>query len=542
MCVVLASSNTPSTSETESLHVSGDWILEEVAGIGNPGGAWSPRLGDRTSIAVDSMGMPHIAYRNLETKEINYSYKDTTGKWHTETVVRSDTGGLGVALALDLNDRPLICYQNLTMPTGMQGLSCAFSEGSGWRHETVDSTPYAGSHISLALDSFDRPHLAYYVANVADTKYAWYNGTSWNISVLRDRVVSTTDSLAMDLDQNNSPHVALLSMGGGSELGLWFYRLNGTKWDKEVVDSTHSRTIFSMALNDTDSPHLGTVRPIWNVPIHMYKDGGSWRTEYADLGADVGYGSFSLDSSGQPHFAYRERNGEDLRYAHKENGTWKNVTVDSEGRVGFLPSLAMDLDNIPHISYIDLTDNLLMYATKKKQIKARIDIDPDTLNLRSRGKWVTCYIELPAEYDPRDINASTILLNNTLRPELDPKYGFVRSEESYIVDHDGNGIYERMVKFGRQKVIDMLGQGGLAELTVVGHMNDGTQFEGSDTINVMDRPLPVQTVFSAVDGLTQFSPWQHSTSDGTLSSYLRHSQPWLEISAEFAASENRFKS
>ena len=503
--IVMASANSVYSPEIDALDDSSEWILEEVAGIGNPAGAWSPNLPDRTSIAVDSMGMPHIAYRNIETGEINYSYKDTTGKWHTETVTSADIGGTGVALALDLRDRPVICYKNHTRP--IASLSCAFSEGSGWRHVTVDPAPWTGAYVSLSIDEQNRSHVAYCVVG-GDTKYAWWNGTSWNITLLRDRVVSTTASIAMDLDQNNSPHIALLSMGG-SELGLWFYRLNGTKWDKEVVDSSHSRQIFGMALNDTDSPHLGTARPIWNVPIHMYKDGGSWRTEYADLGADVGMGSFSLDASSKPHFAYRERNGEDLRYANMENGTWKNVTVDSEGRVGYLPSMAMDLDNIPHISYIDWTDKKIMYATKKKQIEATIDIDPDTLNPLSRGRWITCYIELPGGYDPRDINASTILLMDTLSAELNPKYGFVKSEESYIVDHDGNGIYERMVKFDRQKVIALLDPGDAVTLTVTGQLNDGTGFQGSDTIRVVHGPT------ARVDNFTnRFTPQRQADSSG----------------------------
>ncbi len=488
VCIVLASSQSPILSETGSFHDASEWILEEVAGIGEPVPWWAPNYVDRTSIAIDSIDLPHIAFRNIETGEINYSYKDTTGKWHTETVVSADRGGTGVALALDLRDRPVICYKNYTGP--IPNLSCAFSEGSGWRYATVDPAPWTGAQISLTIDDQNRPHVAYCVVG-GDTKYAWWNGTSWNITVLRDRTVTETSSLSLDLDRNNSPYIALLGHGV-IEGGLWLYTLNGTEWDKEVIDPSHSRGIYSMELNETDSPHLGTARPIWNVPIHMYKDGGSWRTEYADLGAYAVHGSFSLDSSGKPHFVYEERNGVDLRYAYKENGTWKNVTVDSEGWVGFLPSLAMDLDDIPHISYIDLTDNLLMYATKKKGIKAKIDIDPDTLNLKSKGKWVTCYIELLGQYDPRDINASTILLMDTLSPELNPKYGFVKSEESYIVDHDGNGIFERMVKFDRQRVIELLSPGDIVSLNVTGTLRGGIPFEGSDTIRVIHTPIPIK--------------------------------------------------
>jgi hypothetical protein len=39
--------------------------------------------------------------------------------------------------------------------------------------------------------------------------------------------------------------------------------------------------------------------------------------------------------------------------------------------------------------------------------------------------WITAYIQLPEGYNPEDIDATTILLNGTISPVLDPKYDFV---------------------------------------------------------------------------------------------------------------------
>ncbi len=122
-------------------------------------------------------------------------------------------------------------------------------------------------------------------------------------------------------------------------------------------------------------------------------------------------------------------------------------------------------------------------------MKASVDCDPDTLNLQSRGGWITCYVELPGR-DPRDIDADTVLLNDVLSPELDSKYGFVSSESSYIVDNDADGVEERMFKFDRGDVVDLIGSPSDAvELEITGKLTDGTEFRGSDSIRAIGPPI-----------------------------------------------------
>jgi hypothetical protein len=120
-------------------------------------------------------------------------------------------------------------------------------------------------------------------------------------------------------------------------------------------------------------------------------------------------------------------------------------------------------------------------------ISADIDIDPDTLNLESKGKWITVYVEISGA-DPRDIVAESVLLNDSLAPENDAKYGFVNNESSYIMDHDGDGIEERMFKFDRSSVQAMVSPADNVTLAVTFRMADGTELSGSDTIRVIDPP------------------------------------------------------
>ena len=127
------------------------------------------------------------------------------------------------------------------------------------------------------------------------------------------------------------------------------------------------------------------------------------------------------------------------------------------------------------------TDTL---TVEVKPIPATIDCDPDTLNLKSKGQWITCYIELPAGYDVWQINGSTVLLNGAV-PAYLGKEGWAKAEsnQSNIMDHDGDGILERMVKFDRAAVQAILIPGE-AVLTLAGKVGLA-DFEGSDTIRVI---------------------------------------------------------
>jgi parallel beta-helix repeat protein len=99
-----------------------------------------------------------------------------------------------------------------------------------------------------------------------------------------------------------------------------------------------------------------------------------------------------------------------------------------------------------------------------------IDIDPDTLNLKSKGRWITCYIDLP-DYDVSEIDISSILLEDTLPAE----WG----------DIQGDTL---MVKFDRSEMEDLLSPGSY-KLKVTGELTDGMTFEGnSDEIRVIDPP------------------------------------------------------
>ena len=108
-------------------------------------------------------------------------------------------------------------------------------------------------------------------------------------------------------------------------------------------------------------------------------------------------------------------------------------------------------------------------------ITATIDFDPNTLDKKSNGNWVTVYIELPAGYNVNNIIISSIRLQGTIHAESWPYC---------IGDNDSVGIQDLMVKFKRADVINILPNGDNVQILVTGTVGT-TTFEGVDTIRVI---------------------------------------------------------
>jgi hypothetical protein len=108
-------------------------------------------------------------------------------------------------------------------------------------------------------------------------------------------------------------------------------------------------------------------------------------------------------------------------------------------------------------------------------ITAEVKISPRTLNLKSKGRWITVHIELSEGYSTADIDFSTILLDGLVTPETTK----------------GSGEGKLVVKFSRGAVIthiqDTYGITGSkfseVTLTITGEVA-GTTFESSDSIRV----------------------------------------------------------
>jgi hypothetical protein len=141
--------------------------------------------------------------------------------WDIETVPGSGPFmyGLGVSMALDRQDRPRIAYgaaEDFLEPSDL--MLASRSSAGAW---TVSAIETGGIQIfpSLALDHWDRPHVAWLDINPAETsngtvRYAVLNAGVWDIEVIDTlenvefSFFEARKSVSLVLDDNFRPHVA----------------------------------------------------------------------------------------------------------------------------------------------------------------------------------------------------------------------------------------------------------------------------------------------------------------------------------------------
>ena len=238
----------------------------------------------------------------------------------------------------------------------------------------MDSPVIFGDGSSLKLDSAGRPHISYYDQGAEGLKYAVWNGTAWQKTlVVKTGNTGTYDSLALDAD--NFPGISYYDAGSRD---LVYTAWDGTTWQKVTVDSAgdvgkHSSLILDESGNPSisyyDATHL-------TLKVASF-DGRCWKNETVDSQGMVGqYTSIALDRSGNSCISYYDSLNGDLKYAAWDSSQWQSEIVDSLGDVGKFTSLAVGADGIPHISYYDATHHDLKFASGYEPVRVNFSAVP----------------------------------------------------------------------------------------------------------------------------------------------------------------------
>lgn len=268
---------------------------------------------------------------------------------------------------------------------------------------------------------------------------------------------------------------------GGAGTPTWEIHIMNADGTNEVtvVSSTSPEAAMNPAWSPDDTKLVYTMDDgLWTVntsppyqTTHVYQT--SLPTTYAVYSPDGKYIMYASGAYGQL---------QDLYLIDIYGNFIGQLTFDT--KFGYIFDWSPDgqyiaFNSISSGNYDVWRADISIQHTPSAGIEAEVDIKPDSLNLKSQGKWITAYIELPEGYNVADINVSTIMLNGTVPAESSP---------TAIGDYDNDGVPDLMVKFNRTAVSELILSEGIkygnVTLTVSGVLNDETMFEGSDIIRV----------------------------------------------------------
>ena len=273
--------------------------------------------------------------------------------------------------------------------------------------------------------------------------------------------------------EDSPPTVQQLTADGEPTLQDWFiqngYTINVT------ADETGNETFKAGCYKMTVLAEFAAYAPLNNLSWYTV---GSDQLNYLFYGENVTDDSVYMSTNESFGFCL----GSPDEYFYTESS--RNNDSEDHALVFLNPNTSgyivawEDLWGLGDQDYQDFVFAVLEPVTVK------VCYCPRTLNLKSRGRWITAIIKLPKNYRGEDVNISSILLNGTVPADQD-HYAIVNCGDLHLL----------IVKFDRKAVIELiknsLGNTSClckythVSLTVTGRFLDGLPFKGTNCIRVI---------------------------------------------------------
>ena len=260
-------------------------------------------------LGFDTYNNPYILYRREGFGLIYASWNGST--WTSQKVDKGITG----SIALDSLGNPHIAYIAEGNSQYSRLLKYATSNGSDWNLQTLQSSNDIIGYPNLALDKNGNPHIMYEKDNYESEnippyqsssviQYAvWNNSLGWNYQT----VLSNVTFVKMALDSNDYPHFTYFGGQFPGNRTLVYASWNGSAWSSEIVTS-NADSGGDFMLDSNNQPYLDyfiSTNLGWMGDLMYAKGtGNTWNTQTIDSNTATGPGRILIDSHGNPQICY----------------------------------------------------------------------------------------------------------------------------------------------------------------------------------------------------------------------------------------------
>jgi len=324
-----------------------------------------------------------------------------------------DTVGFGSkpSIAVDGEDRPHIAFMLEENSGGF--VKHAVLRDTGFQETLIDEAYYYGP-LAIALDGNGYPAIAVHHHDTENEYVYRWDGILWEALPVESEGHDGWDN-SIVIDRNNNIHTSSIDpFQFGSEEGVEYAFFDGSRWTKESINAGPTNYEFSTCIqvDSKNIPHIVFYDNIGDNLIYANKTTGEWRNFIAASKGGM-FASMVLDENDRPHIIHYEQVNEDqgrVHYVRFEDSQWKSEVVDElfNAPIAFtgsrnLTSLAKDVEGKLHLCYGDR--KVMKYATLEEEgwdIETWLDYTESdvrlgaqtSLALDSKGQPHITYFEL----------------------------------------------------------------------------------------------------------------------------------------------------
>lgn len=281
-------------------------------------------VGKYASIALDSNGKVHISHFDDTNDNLRYC-TNSGGAFSCAAVDTANSVGMYTSIAIDSNNKPHISHYDLTNGN----LRYCNKTGVAWGCEAVDTADTVGLFTSIAIDSSDNVHILHYGSTKTEGRYcnstagsgAW---TCGNISLPTSAAFGRWGSIAIDSDDDVHAVFADSTYFTMSHC----YKPNASLvWECQNATTVYGDTEehFSVAVDSTDKVHV-ILRQYGVAHYLSYCSNLGDNTTFtcaALASGGVSFPSIAIDKNNKPHITYSNYSDDRLYYANKTGATWQ---------------------------------------------------------------------------------------------------------------------------------------------------------------------------------------------------------------------------